>query len=263
MTALPRPQMLRTEMLRAEVLRAERLFHARRRARRQQMFKRRVLRPAVVLAVVVTMAGGAVWAAWSSPLLAVRSITVKGTSRLSPADILAAARVPLGRSLLRIDPGRIRARVAALAAVGAVTVDRDWPHRLVITVTERRAVAAVETGSGTQLVDAAGVAFATTDQPPPGLLSLVLGAAVPGAGDEDARAALAVWTALPRPLRSAVTSVTAPSPVDVTLHLTGQRTVVWGDQNQSQQKLAVLHALMLNRARVYDVSTPDVPTTKP
>jgi len=245
------------------VLRAERLFRDRRRARRQQQFRRRVVRPAVVLAVLVTVVGGAVWAAWSSPLLAVRSVTVKGTSRLSPADVLAAARVPIGRSLLGIDPGRIQARVAALPAVGAVSVDRDWPHRLVITVTERRPVAVVTSSAGAQLVDAAGVAFATTDQAPAGLLQLVLGAAVPGAGDADARAALAVWSQLPRPLRAAVRSIAAPSPVDVTLHLAGRRTVVWGDPGETARKLAVLRALMVTRATVYDVSTPDVPTTKP
>lgn len=245
------------------VLRAERMFRDRRRARRQQALRRRVLRPAVVLAVSVTLGGGAVWAAWSSPLLAVETVTVKGTSRLSPADVLAAARVPIGRSLLQLDPGRIRARVEALPAVRTVTVDRDWPHRLVITVTERTPVAAVATTAGVELVDAGGVAFATADQPPTGLLPLELGAAVPGPGDEDARAALAVWAELPQPLRRAVSGISAPSPVDVTLHLAGRRTVVWGDPGEPVRKLAVLRALMVTKASTYDVSTPDVPVTKP
>jgi cell division protein FtsQ len=245
------------------VVRAERAFADRRRARRQRALRRRVLRPAVVVAVVVTLGGGAVWAAWSSPLLAVQTVTVKGTSRLSPADILAAARVPIGRSLLRLDPGRIRARVAALPAVRAVTVDRDWPHRLVITVTERSPVATVATGGGVELVDAAGVAFATAEQPPPGLLPLELGAAVPGAGDADAQAALAVWAELPQPLRRAVSGISALSPVDVALRLAGRRTVIWGDPGEATRKLAVLRALMLTKASTYDVSTPDVPVTRP
>lgn len=242
------------------VLAAERLFRARRRARR----RRKYVRPTVLVAVVVTVAGGAVWAGWSSPLLAVQSVTVKGTSRLSTADVLAVARVPIGRSLLRIDPGRIQSRVAGLPAVSAVTVDRDWPHRLVITVTERRPVAVVATSSGAQLVDATGVAFATTDQAPSGLLPLTLGAAVPGPGDPDARAALAVWKSLPKPLREVVTSVAAPTPAAVTLHLTAHRTVIWGDSTETQRKLTALRALMTStRAAVYDVSTPDVPVTKP
>jgi cell division protein FtsQ len=247
----------------SSVLRAEGLFRARRNARRRQVLHRRFVRPAVVLAVAVTLAGGVVWAAWSSPLLAVQTVTVKGTSRLSAAEILAAAQVPVGRSLLRVDPGRIRARVAALAAVRAVTVDRDWPHRLVITVTERQPVAAVRIGGAAELVDATGVAFATADPAPPGLLPLVLGAAVPGAGDEDARAALAVWAELPAALRGAVRSIAAPSPSDVTLRLTGRRTVIWGDPGESARKLVVLRALMRERASTYDVSTPDVPVTKP
>jgi cell division protein FtsQ len=233
----------------SSVLRAEGLFRARRNARRRQVLHRRFVRPAVVLAVAVTLAGGVVWAAWSSPLLAVQTVTVKGTSRLSAAEILAAAQVPVGRSLLRVDPGRIRARVAALAAVRAVTVDRDWPHRLVITVTERQPVAAVRIGGAAELVDATGVAFATADPAPPGLLPLVLGAAV--------------WAELPAALRGAVRSIAAPSPSDVTLRLTGRRTVIWGDPGESARKLVVLRALMRERASTYDVSTPDVPVTKP
>jgi cell division protein FtsQ len=245
------------------VLRPERTFATRRRARQRQVLRRRVVRPALALAIVVTVVGGAIWAAWSSPLLAVQTITVKGTSRLSRTDILAAARVPLGRSMLRVDPGRIRSRVAALPAVAGVSVDRDWPNRLIITVTERRPVAVVSRPGGAELVDASGVAFATAVDAPPGLLPLVLGAAVPGAGDADARAALAVWAELPRPLRSAVESIAAPSPVDVTLRLGGRRTVVWGDPGEPARKLVVLRALMTHRASTYDVSTPDVPVTKP
>lgn len=245
------------------VLSAEGLFRARRRARR----RRKYVRPTVLAAVVVTVAGGAVWAGWSSPLLAVQSITVKGTSRLSTQDVLAAARVPIGRSLLRIDPGRIQSRVAGLPAVSVVTVDRDWPRRLVITVTERRPIAVVATSAGAQLVDATGVAFASTDQAPPGLLPLTLGAPlgigpVTGAGEADARAALAVWKSLPHALRSVVTSVAAPSPADVTLHLTAHRTVIWGDPEETQRKLTVLKALLTTKATVYDVSTPDVPVTR-
>lgn len=244
------------------VLNAERRFATRRQARRRQVMRRRIVRPALVLAIVVTMVGGAVWAAWSSPLLAVQSITVKGTSRLTRADVLAAAKVPLGRSMLRLDPGRMRARVASLPAVAAVTIDRDWPNRLVITVTERRPVAVTANDGGAELIDGTGVAFATAVDAPSGLLRLDLGAAVPGPGDADARAALAVWAELPKALRSAVESVAAPSPADVTLQLSGRRTVVWGDPAQAARKLVVLRALMTHPAGTYDVSTPDVPVTK-
>lgn len=245
------------------VLRAERAFGDRRRARRQQVIRRRLARPAVAVAVVGTVAGGGVWAVWSSPLLAVQTVTVKGTSRLSPGVVVAAARVPIGRSLLRLDPGSIQARVAALPAVRSVTVDRDWPHRLVITVTERRPVAVVDAGAGAELVDAAGVTFGTADAPPPGLLQLVLGAPVPGPGDADAHAALAVWAELPAQLRATLVGIDAPSPVDVALRLTGRRTVVWGDPGQAARKLTVLRALLAQRASTYDVSTPDVPVTRP
>jgi cell division protein FtsQ len=166
-----------------------------------------------------------------------------------------------------------------LAAVRAVSVDRDWPHRLVITVTERQPVAVVALvgaapfgmaaqsqatqSGGAELVDAEGVAFAAVESAPAGLLPLVLGAPVPGAGDAQARAALQVWASVPFALRQLVVGIEAPSPVDVVLRLTGRRTVVWGGPGETARKVAVLRALMTRSATTYDVSTPDVPVTRP
>jgi cell division protein FtsQ len=72
-----------------------------------------------------------------------------------------------------------------------------------------------------------------------------------------------VWSQLPRPLRKSVASIAASSPADVALRLTNRRTVIWGDPGETARKLAVLTALMTHPASVYDVSTPDVPVTKP
>src|SRR5205823_219870 len=154
----------------------------------------------------------ALWAAVSSPLLRLTTVTVHGTSRLSAAQVLAAARAPVGRSLLDVSPAQIRDRVERLAPVASARVARSWPHQLVITVVERTAVAAIGSAAGVVLVDARGVPFATASAAPAGLLDLRVGGAVPGPGAADARAALAVWGALPAPLRAGVIWVDAASP---------------------------------------------------
>jgi cell division protein FtsQ len=239
------------------LLRSEPRFRERRRARRRARW-----RPLVVAALAVTIAGGGVWAVLDSPVLRLTSVTVKGTSRLSVAEVKAAAAAPVGRSMVRVDPGLIRRRVAALPAVASVTVDRDWPHRLVVTIVERSPVARVHQGSDDELVDGSGHAFAAVPSAPSALVPLTLGAPVPGAGDADARAAMAVLAALRPPIRGQVASVTALSPVDVVLHLRGGRSVVWGGPGESARKAAVLAALMVTPAHSYDVSTPDVPVTR-
>lgn len=245
------------------LVRAESLFRARRRARR-----RAASRPLVALALVSTLAGGAVWVGWQSPVVRLRSVTVNGTSRLTTAEVLAAAHVRIGGSLLSVPVGAIEHRVERLPAVAAVHVRRDWPHRLVLDVVERRAVAAVAGSDGAAvLVDASGVAFARTTQPPPtgptgGLLALQAPTPALGTVSTAVRAALAVWAQLPTAVRSEVRSMTAATPDDVSFGLARGATVVWGSPAYGREKLGALAALLRTPASVYDVSTPSVAVTR-
>lgn len=237
------------------LVRAEPLFRARRQAQR-----RRATRNGVAVATATTVVGGAVWVALYSPVLRTTDVTVEGTSRLPAAQVLAAAHVPLGGSLLQVPTGRIRARVAALPPVASVRIRRTWPHRVTIDVTERVPVASVATPTGQLLVDREGMPFAA-DATGPALLDLRVPDPVVGHVDPAASAALDVYEALPPAVAADVRWVAAASPDGVSFGLRSGATVRWGSPGATQQKLAVLVALMRTHARVYDVSTPDVPVT--
>jgi cell division protein FtsQ len=243
------------------LVRAESLFRARRRERRL-----RTARPLLALAVLTTVLGAALWTGYSSPLLRLTSVTVNGTSRLSQAQVLAAAGVRTGGPLLDVPVGSVRERIARLPAVARVRVDRDWPHRLVIDVTERTAVAAVTTGEGAQqvfvLLDAHGVAFAASSTASPALLDLRIPLPAPGSVSAAGAAALHVWAGLPAPVRREIRWMDASSPDAVTFRLAQGATVVWGSATDAADKLAVLAVLMRTRAGVYDVSTPSVAVTR-
>ena len=243
------------------LVRAESLFRARRRARR-----RRTARPVLAAAVLSTVAGMLLWLAYSSPLLTLTSVTVKGTSRLTVAEVLSVARVPRGSSLLSVPVATVRRRVLTLAPVAGVRIARDWPHGLVIDVTERRPVAAVLTGgrgdAGAVLLDAHGVAFATATVAPAGLLDLRVEPGPFGAVCAPAAAALQVWFALPPGVRREIRWMSAGSTDDVTFALARGSTVVWGSPAASADKLAVLAALLHRPAQTYDVSTPTVAVTR-
>ncbi len=72
--------------------------------------------------------------------------------------MIAAADVPLGTPLMRVDPGAVTRRVEAIRQVASATVSEDWPDHLTIAVTERVPVLAVRmAGGGYDLVDPAGV----------------------------------------------------------------------------------------------------------
>jgi cell division protein FtsQ len=213
-------------------------------------------------AVVTTLAGAAFWVGWQSPALRLQAITVNGTSRLTVAEVLSAAHVPIGGSLLSVPVGQVARRVERLPAVADVHVRRLWPHRLVIAVVERRAVAAVPAGPGiSYLVDASGVAFATA-APSDQLVPLQVPAPSLGEVSPAARAALTVWTQLPNAVRREVRTMAAPTPDDVSFTLVRGATVVWGSAADSGEKLGALAALLRTPASVYDVSTPSVAVTR-
>jgi cell division protein FtsQ len=213
---------------------------------------------ATVLLAVLGISGGVTWALLGSGLFAVRSVVVTGTRLVPESEVIAVADVQPGIPLIRVNTAQIAARVLSIRQILAVRVATSWPDRVVITVRERTAALAVPLpGGGFDLIDANGVVVQPAASRPPGLPVYTTTAAVSSLrGDPDVSAAAAVVGALPARLRSSVTSVTAPSPDQVTLELTGGVTVVWGNADDAAAKARELGILMQTHARYYDVSSP-------
>jgi cell division protein FtsQ len=220
-----------------------------------------VSRSRVVLSLLAVAAvlGAVGWALLGTALLGVRSVHVLGTTRVTAAEVRAAAAVRPNEPLARLDTAAVAARVAALPSVRAVEVDRQWPRGLLITVHERVPAAVQLQGSSFALVDKEGVSFAVVPTRPRGL---PLVSAPVDAGSAALRAALEVLGDAPPSLNGQLLEVRAATPDQVTLRLTHKRTVVWGSPERGRRKAAVLAALMSRRAKVYDVSAPDAPTTR-
>jgi cell division protein FtsQ len=218
---------------------------------------------ATLLLAVLGISGGVTWALLGSGLFAVRSVVVTGTRLVPDSEVIAVADVQPGTPLIRVNTARIAARVLSIRQVLAVRVATSWPDRVVITVRERTSALAVPLpGGGFDLIDANGVVVQSAASRPAGLPVYTTTAAVSSLrGDPDVSAAAAVVGALSARLRSSVTSVTAPSPDQVTLQLTGGVTVVWGDADDAAAKATELAILMQTHARYYDVSSPATAVT--
>lgn len=226
-----------------------------RRARRRRI-GRRLLRAAAALGPALLLG----WLLLASPLLAVRSVAVTGTVRLTTLQVQTAAAVVPGTPLARVDTAAVVRRVAALAPVAQVEVSRGWPSTLRVRVVERVAVAGIATGGRITLVDATGVPFAPVPVLPAGIVRLQVSR--PGPTDPTTRAALAVLAELPQPLRGRLLILRAASPVSVTLLLRDGRQVLWGGSGDAQRKGQAAEALLTMPGRVYDVSRPGVVTRR-
>lgn len=214
-------------------------------------------RLSLTLATLILLLGGSVtWALLGTSLVGLREIVVTGSQIAGPEQVRAAADVPVGTPLLRIDTGAVARRVRALPSVADVAVTRSFPHTLTIAVTERTPAAVVPDGTGFAVISADGTVFHHLPSAPGGVV--VIRVDSPGTGDPATLAALHVANALTPQLRGLLAEVVAPSPTAITVALTDGRVVVWGDAEQSELKASVASALLDRAARTIDVSVPDV-----
>jgi len=232
-------------------------------------------RAAFFVLALVAILGATGWALLGSRLLVVRVISVTGTHLVSGTQVIAAADVPPGTPLIRVDPAQVAARVEAIRQVASAKVTKDWPDGLSITVRERVAVMAVRVPGGYDLLDPDGVIVTGPTADPRRLPLLVT--SLPGGqlrGDPGVAAVAQVLAALPSWLSTQVGKAAVQEPAgaggaraaglapSVTLYLSGGRTVVWGDAAGSGAKARELAILMRDGASYYDLSAPGTVITR-
>lgn len=207
-----------------------------------------------VLSLVVLAAAGAVYAVWFSTALDVERVRVVGAAPQLEPDVIAAASISVGEPIARVDTASVAQRVTDIPWVKSVDVRRGWPYEIVIAVAEREAIARTMIAGEAQGVDPEGIVF--TPQAPLSDDLVVVTADGPALV-----ASVQVLAGLPPEIKERVTRVAATTRDDVRLHLKSGSIVRWGSAQEPDFKAKVLLALLPRRARVYDVSAPQLPTT--
>ncbi len=232
--------------------------------RRRSQTRRRVVR--VLLGVLgVAVVAGLVWVVWFSNALAVDRIQVVGTSTVEPMDVRSKAAVRLGTPLIRVDTVAIESRVASMERIDRVEVTRRWPGSIRIEVTERRPIAWTYDGGVIRALDRYGVDFRSFSKEPKNLVEVVVetyNARKRQQALESSTAVIELLRTEDRDLLKQVRHVRVASKDSVQLVLGKNRTVTWGSAAKGEQKLTVLRSLLDIKARGYDVSAPEQPTTR-
>jgi cell division protein FtsQ len=209
--------------------------------------------------LLVAAVGGLVALAVFSPLLALRTITVQGTSRLDSAMLEKAVDGQLGTPLALLDYGELTRDLAPFSLIRSYSTEIVPPDTLVIHVAERTPIGAIQGADSFDLVDPAGVTIESSKVRPAGYPLIQVG---DGQLNGPGFASMAqVLLALPPALLAKVDTITAQTHDDVTLTLTGSdQRVVWGSSTDSDAKAQVLADLIALHSRSgageYDVSAP-------
>ena len=127
-----------------------------------------------VAAAIVAAVPPLVAALRAHPYFAVSEIAVSATQRLSRAAVLDWAGLYEGMSIWDVDPAATARRLEEHPWIARAGVRREPPHRLIVTVTERRPVAIVLLDQP-YYVDRRGIAFAPLGPDEPLTVPLVTG----------------------------------------------------------------------------------------
>jgi len=223
---------------------------------RRPLLRRRWVRRLIAVLVLCAL-GAAVWLVGFSEVLGVRTVTVEGGDAALRRHVRAAVAIPPGKPMARVDVEAVATRVStAVPTVREIEVERRWPSTVTVTVAPRVPVLAMRAGLRWTLLDEDGVVVDRQNAAP--ALPVLTRAGAPRAVVDAA----AVVAALPKKLHHTVRTVTASTADSITLHTKGGLTVIWGSQDESDRKARVLAALLRHKAKVYDVSSPDLPTTR-
>ncbi|HEX2706032.1 MAG TPA: FtsQ-type POTRA domain-containing protein [Candidatus Lustribacter sp.] len=231
------------------------LFEARAAAVRRGRLLRLSRSGAVVVLLIAL-----IWLVAFSPLLASRSVVVSGVSGAPRAAVTAAAAVPLGVPLARLDIAAIQLRVKALPTVDTVTVSRSWPTTVLITATLKKPAIVLQNSQGQlDVVAPDGLVIERVTAAPDGLPVVRGGAQAPT--PEGIAAALGFVKVLSAAQRKQVSEITVSASF-VTARW-GTLKVVWGDGSRAGTKARLLTILLATKpASLIDVSAPDTPVTR-
>jgi cell division protein FtsQ len=179
-----------------------------------------------------------------SPILALRTIRVEGTTAIQASTVQDALSSQLGTPLALLDDGRIRSELSHIILIRSYVTEVVPPDTLVVRIVERKAIGALRTGSSYEQVDPAGVVLATSATPA-GLPVIQIGTS--GVSSAGFAAAVKVLLAMPASVLAQVGSISATTLDNVSLTLMqGNQTILWGSATQSDLKAAAL-AILLKR----------------
>lgn len=221
--------------------------------------KRRWLRRLLGVLVVLVVAAAA-YVVLATPVLGVRSVAIHGGDAAQRRQVAEALPVGDGTPMARVDVAAAAAEVAtAVPTLRTVTVTRHWPGTIDVRIVARIAVVGYrDSSTGVwRMVDDEGVVVSSASSLPTGITKV-------DAPKSPAlvTSAAEVVAALPNDVRSSIASIRVTSREAITLTTSKKQTILWGSSDDTPQKARVLTVLLHQKARLYDVSAPDLPTTK-
>ena len=202
---------------------------------------------ALVLAVVAALP--------FTPAMPVDDVNVEGAVNLPAEEVTSLSGVETGTPMGRVDVRRAAQDVATNPWVDSVTVKRNWPNAVDVTVVEHTPVAWIDQGGEPHLINSDGKDFVVA-QPPVGAVQLV------DIGEEQLPKAVEVASAITDVARPQVRELTRDGDHSFVLKIDGDRTVTWGASEDNRNKALALETVLQLDGKTFNISNPELVTSR-
>jgi len=199
------------------------------------------------------------WVLYQSRWFLIEDVKVTGTKRLTVAMVLDQAQVQVGQPLMAADPHKLHDRIMELPVVRQATVERGWPHTLLIKVSERKPIAVVPSNGSYIWVDEDGHVAGKSQVRPP---KKIVVRAKPET--KAIKAALEVYASVPKKWHAL--SVAAKTQDSVVVQLHRNIWITFGASDDLELKVKVAGVLLEkvgNGNKLINVSAAYNPTVRP
>jgi cell division protein FtsQ len=105
---------------------------------------------------LIALAGGAYAGALETSVFAVRRLEIVGGSAQTQAEVRTALTPELGRSLLRVNNGDVQRRLSGVTTVLSASVDREFPHTILVRIRPERPALLLRQGADGWVVSSYG-----------------------------------------------------------------------------------------------------------
>ena len=213
---------------------------------RQSQVARRRLVAAVVLILLVLLAGYRFWLRDSS-LVAVDKIEVRGLTANQDQVTASLQSAASEMTTLHIDDEALRDAVSRFPTVASIKADATLPDRLTITVTERLPVATVRVDGEPTAVSADGLLLPGLSVRGQGLPALDVAEAKGPQLDDEGTAQAAIVGAAAQQLRERIDGIAWDSERGgVVVDLQGAPELRFGDGSEAEAKWEAAAAVLLD-----------------
>lgn len=216
---------------------------------------------AAVIAVVVALMLIFAAVAWFVPVFKVNSVVVTGATRTDTEQAEELSGINHGDNFFRIDATQAALAIAEMPWVSSVTVNRQFPSTVEITLTEREAAVFINRADGTHVIDTEGLPV-IIGTPPFGTVE------VTGTSEDDPDVLPAVIEvinaidAYQPELKKEIATVDAPDRFDILLRLNDGREIYWGSSENNHDKAVALSTVIKREGQRWNISSPSMVTVR-